>query len=59
MNNTTTLIVLRLMVACIFAGGAVWLAHDGITGWGWLTVASVLLGAVTLMETKNPDDPYQ
>ncbi len=48
MNNITILIIFRLLAASIFAVGAVWLAHDGINGWGWCMVASILLGSVTI-----------
>jgi uncharacterized membrane protein HdeD (DUF308 family) len=48
MNDTTILIVLRLVAACIFAAGAVWLGHDGKDGWGWMIFAAIVLGAITI-----------
>lgn len=48
MNIVTTLIVFRLIVAAIFAGGAIYLAIDGKDGWGWFVFAALVLGAITV-----------
>ena len=42
------IIILRLIVAAIFAGGAIWLAIEGKDGWGWCIFASIVLGSVTI-----------
>lgn len=43
----TVIITMRLVAACIFAAGAVWLAHEGKDGWGWCIFAAIVLGAVS------------
>jgi hypothetical protein len=48
MNIVTTLIVFRLTIAAIFAGGAIYLAIDGKDGWGWFVFAALVLGAITV-----------
>ena len=50
--DITVLVVIRLLAACIFAVGAVWLASEGKEGWGWCVFAAIFLGGVTI-ETKE------
>jgi hypothetical protein len=45
--ETILLISLRLIAACIFAAGAVWLAYKDKDGWEWCVVAAIVLGVVT------------
>jgi uncharacterized membrane protein HdeD (DUF308 family) len=55
MNATAiTIIIMRLVVAAIFAAGAVWLADQGKDGWGWCVFAAIVLGCVTT--TSKGDD---
>lgn len=44
-------VILRLVVAAIFAGGAIWLAIQGKDGWGWCIFASIILGTVTVQNS--------
>jgi hypothetical protein len=43
----TSLIVLRLLAACILAAGSVWLCSLGRDGWGWMLFGAIVLGAIT------------
>ena len=45
------IIILRLVVAAIFAGGAIWLAIEGKDGWGWCIFASIILGTVNVQNS--------
>lgn len=36
--------LLRLAASCIFAVGAIILAYNGMSGWGWCIFASIILG---------------
>lgn len=47
MNTETILVIFRLLVACVFAVGAVYLASIGANGWGWCIFASIVLGSLT------------
>lgn len=40
--------MLRLVVAGIFAGGAIYLASKGRDGWGWCVFAAIVLGTTTV-----------
>ena len=51
MSTVKWLVILRLTAACIFAGGAVWLAMEGMDGWGWCIFAAIVLGMMTVTET--------
>lgn len=53
MNMVTTLIVFRLIVAAIFAGGAIYLAMNGKDGWGWFIFAALVLGAINVEGVKE------
>ena len=46
-------IVFRLIAASIFAVGAVWLASEGKEGWGWCIFAAILLGGITVSNSKS------
>jgi hypothetical protein len=54
--ETILLIVLRLIAASIFAVGAVWLASEGKEGWGWCIFAAIVLGGITISNSKNRVD---
>lgn len=41
------LICLRLLAACIFAAGAIYLAAHDKAGWGWCIFAAVVLGSIS------------
>jgi len=45
------LVVMRLVAACICAGGAVWIASKDGDGWGWFLFAAIILGSVTVETT--------
>jgi hypothetical protein len=41
-----TLIVFRLIAACLFGAGAIYLAANGKDGWGWCIFAAITLGCI-------------
>lgn len=49
-------ISIRLLAACIFAAGAVWLAHEGKDGYGWCVFAAICLGSVTVTSGKVEEE---
>jgi hypothetical protein len=46
----TTIAACRVAVAGIFATGAIWLCYAGKDGWGWMVVAAIILGSVSVSE---------
>ena len=47
MKTVTVLVIIRLLVAAIFAIGAVYLMSLNKDGWGWCIFAAVILGSIT------------
>ena len=47
MKTETVFVIFRLLVAAIFAVGAVYLMALNKDGWGWCIFAAVILGSIT------------
>jgi len=52
MSEVKLLIIGRLVISAICFAGAAYVAQKGVDGWGWLILAGVLLGGMTI----NNDD---
>jgi len=50
MDNSTILIVMRLIATCIAIFGAIYLASIKRDGWGWLIFTAIILGSITYKE---------
>lgn len=48
--TATVYVALRQLAACLFAGGAVWLAYLEKDGWGWCIFAAVLIADFSVSE---------
>jgi hypothetical protein len=54
--NTTILIVMRLLCAIIFAVWSGYLCYLKLDGWGWMMVASIFLGGITISKKGDIAD---
>jgi len=54
-------VALRGLSVLAAIGGAVYLAHQGKDGWGWLIFLSVILGSYSIRSRADPtpQDPYR
>lgn len=55
--KTPLVVLLANLASIIMAVGAVWIAVEGLDGWGWFIFAALCLGAteIKLNSAKNQD----